>query len=620
MSNVINLFNFGRALPAPFEKAGKKVGVSSKYGDKTQATLCATVIKGVHAYLNCMDGVGEGAVGASSDMMIAEYASSVSGDFHLVVYDPYTGSVKASVYNVNTEMSQNYILHSTGRDGAAVIMAMIPALCGEEEFKQNLELYHDERAKGYPEFEKATEYMAILCDNAYRRIKDDSCAAHLKFEVDISGNLMRVAKTQIDKGEYEPNKVFAGEFQIFSTRRRTAAPIKSAKPIVEIADFVGKYPLSERKLSAAEQALVPVLPEWYVIPQEVIDICKHASATTGKPSQMRNFLLRGPAGTGKTMGAKAIAAGLGVPYVKYTCSAGTEIYDFIGQVFPETEDATTGDAELDMQRKKLKEMGGMTYENVAKLMGLPDLDDMDYDPEGTYFALTGIKKEDVAAQDCMKAVLDRVTEQVRLLSDVRHTEGGGQKYTYTETDFLKALKFGYVVEIQEPTTIVQPGVLVGLNSLLEQDGAITLPTGEVIRRHPDAVVIVTTNVSYEGCRGMNQSIIDRMSLVREVELPTKQVMLQRAMSVTGETDEFLVSQMVEVVNSMSEYCQSHGIEDGNVGMRGLIDWILSTQVTGDPYSSALYTIVSKASADEGDRQELIANVLEPVFAAKRKTA
>lgn len=120
---------------------------------------------------------------------------------------------------------------------------------------------------------------------------------------------------------------------------------------------------------------------------------------------------------------------------------------------------------------------------------------------------------------------------------------------------MKALKQGYVIEIQEPSTIVQPGVLVGLNSLLEQSGSITLPTGEVIQRHPDAVVVVTTNTSYEGCRGMNQSVLDRMSLVRDVELPSPEVMAQRAMSVTGATDEYEVSKMVQVVNDLAEYCR-----------------------------------------------------------------
>lgn len=111
-----------------------------------------------------------------------------------------------------------------------------------------------------------------------------------------------------------------------------------------------------------------------------------------------------------------------------------------------------------------------------------------------------------------------------------------------------------------------------------------------------------------------------MSLVRDVELPTPEVMVQRAMSVTGETDEYQVSQMVQVVNDMAEYCRKNSITDGSYGMRSLIDWIVSTQITGDPYQSALYTIISKATSDELDRESLISTVLEPIFAPKRRKA
>ena len=127
---------------------------------------------------------------------------------------------------------------------------------------------------------------------------------------------------------------------------------------------------------------------------------------------MRNFLLRGPAGTGKTEGAKAIAAGLNLPYMKYTCSANTEVYDFIGQVFPDTDGPSTGDADLDRERQELTEMGGITYENVKKIMGLPDLDDMDYDPEGTYQQLTGRTKPGATSQDCMAEVMCQVTNKI----------------------------------------------------------------------------------------------------------------------------------------------------------------------------------------------------------------
>lgn len=342
---------------------------------------------------------------------------------------------------------------------------------------------------------------------------------------------------------------------------------------------------------------------------------------TGKPMQMRNFLLRGPAGTGKTMGAKAIAAGLNLPYMKYTCSAGTEIFDFVGMIFPDSDSSSTGDAQLDTENAVLKSMGGVNYANVSKLMNLPELDDMDYDPAGVYKALTGVEKPDACSQDCMAIVLDKVTEKVRALSKRdENAKSSGQTYTYVETDFIKALKNGYVIEIQEPSTIVQPGVLVGLNSLLEQTGSITLPTGEIIERHPDAVVVVTTNVSYEGCRGMNQSVIDRMSLVRDVEMPSPEVMVQRAMSVTGATDEFQVSQMVQVVNDLAEYCRKNSITDGSYGMRSLIDWIVSTEITGDAYNSAMYTIISKATSDELDREALISAVLEPIIPPKRRKA
>ena len=56
------------------------------------------------------------------------------------------------------------------------------------------------------------------------------------------------------------------------------------------------------------------------------------------------------------MEAKAIAAGLGLPYMKYTCSAGTEIFDFVGMVFPNTEHST-GDARLDQEREQLRSWG-----------------------------------------------------------------------------------------------------------------------------------------------------------------------------------------------------------------------------------------------------------------------
>ena len=619
--SINNLFNYSRSLPVPFDTmTNKKVKVASMYGAKTESTLCGSVIKAVHAMCRCMNGTGEGAVGQiDTNKSVAEYKSSVGPDaYHLVVFDAASGSALASVYDKNTELIEQYVAHPSQRDGAAIFFALMPFLMSDVEFDETFQEYYDQFIAGYPDMAKATESMAILCDNAYRRIKDDTCPAHINITVDKSGNLMRVSQGQLDSGSFVPTSVTAGEFTIFA--KTGPAVIKKAGVVVEHTDFVGKYPLTPgRTLSALELSLIPKLPEWYIIPPEVVDICKHAQKTTGRPMQMRNFLLRGPAGTGKTMGAKAIAAGLGLPYMKYTCSANTEIFDFTGMIFPETDAVSTGSSELDREREILKSMGGISYANVAKLMRLPDLDDMDYDPAGVYQALTGVENLAATVQDCMSVVLEKVTEKVQALSKrAENRQSSGQNYTYVETDFVKALKHGYLVEVQEPSTIIQPGVLVGLNSLLEQEGSITLPTGEIIRRHPDTVVIVTTNVSYEGCRPMNQSVVDRMSLVKDIELPEPEVMVQRAMAVTGCADEYLVSQMVQVVNDMADYCRKNSITDGACGMRSLIDWVISAEISGDPYLSAKYTVISKATADEEDREALITTILDPMFAPKRK--
>lgn len=619
--SINNLFNYSRSLPVPFDTmTNKKVKVASMYGAKTESTLCGSVIKAVHAMCRCMNGTGEGAVGQiDTNKSVAEYKSSVGPDaYHLVVFDAASGSALASVYDKNTELIEQYVAHPSQRDGAAIFFALMPFLMSDVEFDETFQEYYDQFIAGYPDMAKATESMAILCDNAYRRIKDDTCPAHINITVDKSGNLMRVSQGQLDSGSFVPTSVTAGEFTIFA--KTGPAVIKKAGVVVEHTDFVGKYPLTPgRTLSALELSLIPKLPEWYIIPPEVVDICKHAQKTTGRPMQMRNFLLRGPAGTGKTMGAKAIAAGLGLPYMKYTCSANTEIFDFTGMIFPETDAVSTGSPELDREREILKSMGGISYANVAKLLRLPDLDDMDYDPAGVYQALTGVENLAATVQDCMSVVLEKVTEKVQALSKrAENRQSSGQNYTYVETDFVKALKHGYLVEVQEPSTIIQPGVLVGLNSLLEQEESITLPTGEIIRRHPDTVVIVTTNVSYEGCRQMNQSVVDRMSLVKDIELPEPEVMVQRAMAVTGCADEYLVSQMVQVVNDMADYCRKNSITDGACGMRSLIDWVISAEISGDPYLSAKYTVISKATADEEDREALITTILDPMFAPKRK--
>ena len=143
---------------------------------------------------------------------------------------------------------------------------------------------------GYPDLNKAVEYMAVLCDNAYRRIKDETCPANIKVKLEKSGNVLRVSQAQLDSGAYTPNSVMAGEFTIFAKTGKVT--VSAATNEIPHTDFEGKYQLTPgRKLSILEESLVPKLDDWYIIPEQVVNICRHAQITTGKPMQMRNFLI-----------------------------------------------------------------------------------------------------------------------------------------------------------------------------------------------------------------------------------------------------------------------------------------------------------------------------------------
>ena len=577
MSKPNYFFGFDRHRPEPFDSCDKRVtGVTSVHtpSSVTYSTLSSPMLKAFLAYCKMEYEPECGGIGVSDKGVVVEYKSSNENQYHLVCFNAGSGKVQAIVYDVALGSGQSYKGGKDGRDCAAIYLAMIPAFLKDPEFRENMEAFEKEYATDFANFDEAVRIAAVLCDNIYRRIQNDdvvldstTCVAPTK-----------ISMGAIDSGQYIPKEIIAGEFNIFAHGITGMTPGGMKKSVgIPHDDFEGKYRFVGRTLTKEEEAAVPVLPDWYVVPQEAKNLCLHVKKTTDKKKPMRNFLLRGPAGTGKTEMAKAVAAGVHLPYVKYTCSANTEVYDFIGQMMPVNADPS---------------------------VDIPSYDDIGFDPVGSYQQLTGIEKEDATPDDCLEIIKKLVA-------------GSETRYEYTETDFLKALKYGWVCEVQEPTVIMQPGVLVGLNSLLEQDGMITLPNGEVIRRHPDCIIIVTTNMSYEGCRGLNQSVVDRMNLVKDILLPDKSIMLERAMNVTEFDDPAMAEQMVEVVLSMIEYCKHQGIDDGEVGIRSLIDWMLSTEVTNDPYDSALDTVIAKATAEDTDRSSLIENCLEPVFTRKR---
>lgn len=591
---------FRMTLPEPFDDpsySGAKNYGTSAYNTVSgtkKSTLHAPALRALLAYAKLVtaaeagqDVTDLGAVGQQgSTFTVAEYRSADKTD--CVVFNQTTGKFIATRIQNGTRTMVPMSLNDPAFSGSSLLFALMPTLEKDLEFQENFKQFCDALNGGWSDMVVAEEHALILCDNIYRRIEAAQVlgSAGVKVAIPATGNVSALNQISFDAGTYNPTATLYGEFQIFGM----AGSGSSGPNAIAHQDFVGKYPLSQRILTQREEAMVPKLPDWYIIPHEVVRVCEHAKATTESAQPMRNFLFRGNAGTGKTMGAQAIAAGLHLPYTLMTCSANTEITDLVGQFIPDTTGfAPTQEAEGE----------------------LPKISDIIMHPPSVFKQLTGIYDEAKTEDDVLQKLIEIAVGRLQTKE-----EGPGQRIRYVDTPLMEAIRYGYVCELQEPSCIANPGVLVGLNSLLDNCQTITLPTGERVQRHPDTVIIVTTNSDYSGCRDINQSVISRMDLVFDIEAPSLDTMAQRVMNITGFKDEAMALKMALVVQDMGERCRQTMITDGSCGMRELKSWVLSTMVTNDPYESAMSTIIGSASSDPDNRAELISTCLDAQFSRK----
>lgn len=603
MNELFDHWTWKRKYPAPFdqfdEKELQRADTVSIYnsGPKKVATIHPIAIRAILAYMNLDLGTippGQkhtGAIGSQgNDFTIAEYPSK-SGDIHVVAFNRNKGTFKAGCYPdpvVPTDKPAGYNYSENGNNGTALFYTLIPTAMADGEFNGAYQDLKSHAANGYINKDETIKAAALLCDNLYRRVKNagNLGEAGIHVKINAGGILPVIRPIDITKGTLLATNILYGDFEIVKADYANGRPAA----MIPHKEFVARFVLNEqRKLSPAEEATVPVLPDWYIIPPEIKALCEHAKMTTGTTRAMRNFMLRGPAGTGKTEGAMAMAAAFHLPYRFYTCSAGTEVFDLIGQILPK-----------------------MDKKEPQKAVTFPTYTDIQMDPASAYYMLTQEYDENIDENTVLNTLIHAVEQQARKDASA---QSPSKEFEFTDTPLVEAFRYGYLLELQEPTVIANPAVLVGLNGLLDQCKSITLPTGEIVERHPDAVIVITTNVDYAGCRGMNQSVISRMNLVVDLEEPDEPTLVKRVQGITGCKDISAIKTMARIVKSINEYCQEASIRDGCCGVRELISWVQSYMITNDISEAARFTVLSSASSDGKCRDEIQTNCLNTILAA-----
>ena len=506
----------------------------------------------------------------------------------ICIYSDISGAIQAGSI-VNGTLEQ-YKLDE--RCGTVVLLAMLPSLFHDTELlsiSAALKGVFGGSTTPSSDFEEEARYIATASDNIYFRVKN----GQVKLQLPASGNLSMPNQAALDSGIYAVNskmQIFGNKDFEFFVSTATSNAAGTTKFDMKMEDFLKNYQMSpKRTLSRQEKLLVPKLEPWVKIEQTAVRVCNSIVKSTERNRPKRNVLLRGPAGTGKTKLCDIIAAGLGLPRTHITCDAGMELFNIVGTILP----ATDGVAD-------------MTPEELADAMDLPTIDDIVFDMGASYRKLAGLTVSEPLPEGLtqMEVIELLFSKQMEYIQSIVCKGQQGKDFVYVPSELIKAVKYGWLCEVQEPTVIIQPGVLPGLNSLLE-GGSISLPTGEIVERHPDSVIVFTTNTDYEGCRKLNESVLDRFPIKMDVDLPSDGELIERAMSVTGCTDKAIVNTALQIMDEIRTYLFGEGESTANVGPRTLYDWIEEAMTeNGDLRVAAEITLLPSVSEDREIREHV----------------
>lgn len=331
----------------------------------------------------------------------------------------------------------------------------------------------------------------------------------------------------------------------------------------------------DRQFSSVEKQMIWQKPTSHRTSQEEQRIAAEIFENWNDPEmKISNILLEGDAGSGKTQLAKALSADLQLPYTKITCFADMDKSDVFGALLPIVESDVDEDQELIDAINQTE-----TLEAVLRLI------------KNHYNLSTEMAKSKLA--DFIKRM--------------EQNENSNVRYKYYPSEIVRAIEKGYLLEIQEPTVIRDASVLVALNSALEPDGLLNLPTGVVVR-HPDCVIIITTNRNYQGNRPLNESLRDRMQHAEKMDLPSLEVMAERALGKTKIQQPELLLKLAEIIRLLDDTAKANAIK-GVAGMRSYFYWA-NTWKQGQDLFQSIYPKVLYKLTTVPEELEILTQALE----------
>lgn len=417
------------------------------------------------------------------------------------------------------------------------------------------------------------EWVRLVCDDLYFAVSYGEIPVNIR-----NGNIGLLTDRRLASNEFSTGKVICGHPDtLIGKQTDSMSSANFGRSTVREAKAVAKPYTDTLSWSEEEKMMIPHFDDDVEVPPEVMTILNRFLASREWKNPLNNPCWRGITAYGKSTGVKMLACILNTPLLWMTCSTTTEVEDFLSKHVPNTEECHNVQAEL------------------------PSFDDMANDPEYAYEQITGEYRENVTSEEVLQAY-------AKAFLDTSHDPGNRNPFKIVESDFVRALVKGYIVEVQEFSRIRDSGTLVGLNNYNEPGSVIPLVDGRHVKRHKNAMVVWTDNIGYQSCRKVDGSVLRRMSyIIDSSEMPRERV-LRRIKRNTGCKDDAFLERMYDVWVSIAQFCKEQDITDeGTCSLAELESWVSLTMLDGVSaiQNTCREAIISKVSSDPDTQQEIM---------------
>lgn len=403
--------------------------------------------------------------------------------------------------------------------------------------------------------------------------------------------IAKISPKQIARRAFNGDVIYGNTEPVILNQDCKAPTTKNVKTYAGACDAFADIRVPIDEIPERFRQYIPKFAPDFPVPKEVLSMLNMTKSTNRLPEPFRNFMWRGETGFGKSTGAGLYAAIRGLPLLRLTCFPTMERQDFLASFVPN--------------------------DSANSASNMPELPPWDYimmDSESSYKMVTGEAKDGATPQDVLTAYTNLCA----------HKPTSSNLFKLVESDFITALQYGFVVEVQELSAIRDPGVMLSINEYDRPGAIIPLVDGRKVTRHERAVVIATDNPGYEGTNPINQAVLRRFHMVFDSwDMPESDA-ISRVTYNTNFSDAALLKKMYKLWSNIRDFCKKNEFTEGDTSIISLENWAKVEENCGDMMNlreSCIVCVVAKATARPEEQEAIITTVLDndPLTTAKKQS-